>query len=123
MNWKKIFSKKGNVNSNLSNKTYLSSDFTAQQATLNTSYCFAVRSGNIAFVQLRFTTSATITDANRIIQFPTNLIPSRTFYGLLINTWGTGMAQFQLDTEGRLFKAGAMSVSTDYMLSMCYICG
>lgn len=110
------------LNSNLTNKTYSASDFTTQQATLNTNYCHAVKSGNVASVQLRFTTNATIADANRMIQFPTALKPARPFYGLLINTWGTEMAQFQLDTDGRLFKAGTMKVSTDYMLSVSYIC-
>ena len=110
------------LNSNLNNKTYLAADFSAQQAILNTDYCYAIKSGNIAFVQLRFTTNATIDASLRVIQFPNALKPPRRLYGLCINTWGTEVVQFELDPEGRIFKAGAMKTSIDYMLSTSYIC-
>lgn len=99
------------------------SEFSAQQATLNTDYCYAVKWGNFVFVQLRFTTNTTIAEALRVIQFPDALKPARRLYGICINTWGSEVAQYEIDTDGRLFKAGsAMKVSTDYMLSIGYIC-
>jgi hypothetical protein len=110
------------LNSNLTNKTYAASDFSAQQAVLNTEYCHAVKSGNIAFVQLRFTTNATIDNALRILQFPGALLPVKRLYGLCIVTWGSEVTQIELDPDGRIFKAGTIKVSTDYMLTLSYIC-
>ena len=101
---------------------YASSFAAYQNVAINGEYTFALKYGKIVHLVIRFTTGKYSDPSLRIIQLPDALKPSRTFYPFAGETWGSAIAQIELNAaDCHIRPTNAIKTSTDYTLNCVYV--
>ena len=117
-------------NSNLSDvKVIYGSALVAYQGVaINNEYTFCVKYGQIAQINIRFTTpNAPLNYDLRIIQLPDGFCPKKSAYPMTFEIWGTGtgtqcfIAGEDTEFNNHIRPVERIKANTDYMLQYTYI--